>query len=113
VIGTDAKEACKKINSKLAIVDREYVKKELSNKLDGLMRKLYIYFIGFESILDWSDFGGKQISSSMWDIGFPKRYSTPGSQVVLSTVSAKLTNTDPRQKIDGAICQKYEGKHLK
>jgi hypothetical protein len=127
VKGTDAKEACNRINSKLAIVDREYVIKELSHKLYSVKQKYSYfgifftskafvthYFIGFESILDWSDsgHGGKELSSNMWAIGYPKIYSGPAIQAVLSTFSAKLTNTQPSTKYDGAICKKYEGKRI-
>jgi hypothetical protein len=127
VKGTYAKEACNRINSKLAIVDREYVIKELSHKLYGVKQKYFNYgrsftskyfvthyFIGFESILDWSDsgHGGKELSSSMWAISYPKIYSRPATQAVLSTFSAKLTNTQPSTKFDGAICKKHEGKRI-
>jgi hypothetical protein len=109
VKGTDAKEACNRINSKLAIVDREYVKKELSKKLDSL-NSLY-YFIGFEPIQDWPDIG-KQINSSMWAEGFPKQYASSVTHAVLLTSSAKLNNVLPSEKFDGAVCQKHECKHL-
>jgi hypothetical protein len=112
VKGTDAKEACNRINSKLAIVDREYVKKELSKKLESLRPFKDNYFIGFEPIQDWPDNEGKQINSSMWAEGFPKRYAISVTHAVLLTFSAKLTNILPSEKFDGAVCQKHECKHL-
>jgi hypothetical protein len=112
VRGTYAKEACKRINSTLAVVDREYIKKELSHKLDSLKTNTLQFFIGFESIQDWSSYGGKQITSGMWAQGYPKRYGTYTPHVVLLTSSAKLANGLSSYTFDGAICQKHERKHI-
>jgi hypothetical protein len=112
VKGTDAKETCNRINSKLAIVDREYVNNELSHKLESLRPFKDNYFIGFESIQDWPDKEGKQINSSMWAKGFPKHYASSLTHAVLLTSSAKLNNFLLSKKFDGAVCQKHECKHL-
>jgi hypothetical protein len=113
VRGTYANEACKRINSKLAVVDREYVKKELSHKLDRLKTNTLQFFIGFESIQDWSSYGNKQITSGMWAQGYPKRNGTDTQHAVLLTSSAKLANDRLSYTFaDGAICQKHECKYI-